>query len=184
MVPVCALCHVSMIACRRRSGLMWCQKNGGRVAASPRLSSIRFVRSWFIRLYTAIASSWQYNLRQWPPSRAHIAFVTGRTYPHCAIVALVMWIVMVEAQGTHELVLRYTRSYRSRHCSKEPQFPEDDTRNNWCSNWPMQWTAPGLMKPLEGLTSYITVQDFTLCYLEDRSKQTERPTTSTRLAVR
>jgi hypothetical protein len=119
MVPVCALCHVSMIACRRRSGLMWCQKNGGRVAASPRLSSMRLVRSWFIRLYTAIASSWQNNLCQQLPPRLHKPFITRRTYPHCTIVALMMWVVMVKAQSAHELVLRHAGPYGSRHSDNE-----------------------------------------------------------------
>lgn len=41
------------------------------------------------------------------------------TYPHGTIVAFVVWIVVVEAESTHELVLGYARSNGPRHLGNE-----------------------------------------------------------------
>ena len=66
-------------------------------------------------------------------------FIEGRTNPHCTIVTLMMWIIMIKAQSTHELVLGYTRpnrsnrSNRSRHPVNERQFRKILPRTRMCS---------------------------------------------------
>jgi hypothetical protein len=114
-------------------------------------------------------------------------FIEGRTNPHCTIVALMMWIIMIKAQSTHELVLRYTRpnrSNRSRHPVNERQCRKILPLNRMGSYYSVKWAVRGLMKPFEDVASYITIQPFKIYDLHDDSKQNKRPTKSTCLAVR
>src|SRR5271163_4958993 len=71
-----------------------------------------------------------------------------------------MWIIMIKAQSTHELVLGYTRSNRSNRSnrSRHPDNEEDFALNTMCSYYSVKWAAQGLMKPLEDAVSYIPIQ--------------------------
>jgi hypothetical protein len=87
-------------------------------------------------------------------------FIEERTNPHCTIVTLMMWIIMIKAQSTHELVLGYTRTNRSNRSnrSRHPDNEEDFALNRMCSYYSVKWAAQGLMKPLEDAVSYIPIQ--------------------------
>lgn len=85
MVPGFACCQVSMMACRRRSWRIWCQKNGVVIDESVRFSSIRFVRSALSRLYMMIASSCYW-------SALGLEEDISEAYSHGLVVTLMAWI--------------------------------------------------------------------------------------------
>ena len=103
-----------------------------------------------------------------------------------------VWIIMIKAQSTHELVLGYTRPNRSTRCnrSNRSRHPVNERQlgvfcpETGCAAITLKWAVRGLVKLFEDAASYITMTPFKIYDLHDNSKQNERPTMLTCLAIR